>query len=63
MVCKYGVEKGIVTGVYEVFMMYICCYVVGEDWYDVIMVEMEWYIHGKYENISRYNAHFTRTVW
>ena len=37
---NYGVEKWIFTGVYEVVMMYICCYVVGEDWYDVIMYEI-----------------------
>ena len=38
MIYNYGVEKEMVTGDYEIFMMYICCYVDGEDWYDVIML-------------------------
>ena len=31
-------------------MMYICCYVDGEDWYDVIMLKLAWYKHGKHGN-------------
>ena len=31
-------------------MMYTCFYDVGKTWYDVIMVKIEWYIHGKCKN-------------
>ena len=34
---------------YDMIMMYICCYDDGEAWYDVIMLELDWYKHGKHE--------------
>ena len=29
-------------------MMYICCDDDGEAWYDVIMLDLDWYKHGKH---------------
>ena len=35
-------------GFYDRIMMYICYYDDGEAWYDVIMLKLDWYKHGKH---------------
>ena len=48
-VYNYGVEKRFGQRFYEEVMMCICCYVVGEAWYDVIMLNWIGINMGKHE--------------
>ena len=47
LIYNYGVEKRLGQRFYEEVIMCICCYVVGEAWYDIIILKLDWYKYGK----------------
>ena len=42
-------RNGFGQGFYDMIMMYACCGNVGQNWYDVVILKLDWYKHGKRE--------------
>ena len=42
-------RNGFGQGFYDIIMVYKCCGNIGEYLYDVVVLELNWYKHGKRE--------------